>query len=233
MLSVKQHLLVLVLLMVIPAVALAKDPLGISAMDGGFEYVTSVEGIHEYRLPNGLQVLLFPNRAQARITVNVTYRVGSMHENYGETGMAHLLEHMLFKGTPDHLNIPQEFAERGMQFNATTWLDRTNYFASFERSRSKLEWILRIEADRMVNSNVAYEDLQSEFSVVRNEMEGGENSPGRILDQRVRAAAYEWHNYGKSTIGARSDVEGVDIGRLQALYRMYYQPDNAALIIGG
>ena len=235
MISVKQHLLVLVLvlLMVIPVAALAKDPLGISAMDGGFEYVTSVEGIHEYRLPNGLQVLLFPNRAQARITVNVTYRVGSMHENYGETGMAHLLEHMLFKGTPDHANIPQEFAERGMQFNATTWLDRTNYFASFERSRSKLEWTLRLEADRMVNSNVAYEDLQSEFSVVRNEMEGGENSPGRILDQRVRAAAYEWHNYGKTTIGARSDVEGVDIGRLQAFYRMYYQPDNAALIIAG
>ena len=231
MINVKQPLLVL--LMVIPVAGLAKDPLGISAMDGGFEYVTSVEGIHEYRLPNGLQVLLFPNPAQARITVNVTYRVGSMHENYGETGMAHLLEHMLFKGTPDHANIPQEFAERGMQFNATTSVDRTNYFATFERSRSKLEWTLRLEADRMVNSYVAYEDLQSEFSVVRNEMERGEDSPGRMLNQRVRAAAYEWHNYGKTTIGARSDVEGVDISRLQAFYRMYYQPDNATLIIAG
>ena len=223
----------MLLLLVFPAAALADDPLGISAGEGGFRYVTSVEGIHEYSLPNGLQVLLFPDSAQARVTVNVTYRVGSMHENYGETGMAHLLEHMLFKGTPDNPDIPGVFNERGVAFNGTTWLDRTNYFESFEPTGDNLEWALRMEADRMVNSFIAYEDLQSEFSVVRNEMERGENSPRRMLDQRVRAAAFEWHNYGNSTIGARSDVEGVDIGRLQAFYRMYYQPDNATLIVAG
>ena len=223
----------MLLLVVLPAAAAAEDPLGISAGGEGFEYVTSVEGIHEYSLPNGLQVLLFPDNAQARVTVNVTYRVGSMHENYGETGMAHLLEHMLFKGTPDNPDIPKVFNERGMGFNGTTWLDRTNYFESFEPTEDNLEWALRMEADRMVNSFIAYEDLQSEFSVVRNEMERGENSPGRMLDQRVRAAAFEWHNYGNSTIGARSDVEGVDIGRLQAFYRTYYQPDNATLIVAG
>ena len=223
----------MVMLLVLPAVALAEDPLGISGGEGGFEYVTSVEGIHEYALPNGLQVLLFPDNAQARATVNVTYRVGSMHENYGETGMAHLLEHLLFKGTPDHPNIPKSFNERGMRYNGTTWLDRTNYFESFEPTGDNLEWALRMEADRMVNSHIAYEDLQSEFSVVRNEMERGENNPGRMLSQRVRAAAFEWHNYGNSTIGARSDVEGVDIGRLQAFYRTYYQPDNATLIVAG
>ena len=211
----------------------ADDPLGLSGGAGGFEYVTSVEGIHEYTLPNGLQVLLFPDSAQARVTVNVTYHVGSMHENYGETGMAHLLEHLLFKGTPDHPDIPKDFAERGMGFNGTTWLDRTNYFESFEPTDDNLDWALRMEADRMVNSHIAYEDLQSEFSVVRNEMERGENSPGGMLSQRIRAAAFEWHNYGNSTIGARSDVEGVDIGRLQAFYRMHYQPDNATLIVAG
>ena len=220
-------------LLALPAWVLAEDPLGLAGGEAGFEYVTSVEGIHEYRLPNGLRVLLFPDSAQARVTVNVTYRVGSMHENYGETGMAHLLEHLLFKGTPDHPDIPGDFAERGMGFNGTTWLDRTNYFESFEPTDDNLEWALRMEADRMVNSHIAYEDLQSEFSVVRNEMERGENSPGRMLDQRVRAAAFEWHNYGNSTIGARSDVEGVDIGRLQAFYRTYYQPDNATLIVAG
>ncbi len=230
--SGKKFMFVL-LLLALPAAALADDPLDISAGGGGFEYVTSVEGIHEYSLPNGMQVLLFPDSAQARVTVNVTYRVGSMHENYGETGMAHLLEHLLFKGTPDHPDIPGDFAERGMAFNGTTWLDRTNYFESFEPTEDNLDWALRMEADRMVNSFIAYEDLQSEFSVVRNEMERGENSPGRMLDQRIRAAAFEWHNYGKSTIGARSDVEGVDIGRLQAFYRMYYQPDNATLIVAG
>ena len=223
----------MVMLLALPAAALAEDPLGISGGDGGFEYVTSVEGIHEYTLPNGLEVLLFPDSAQARVTVNVTYRVGSMHENYGETGMAHLLEHLLFKGTPDHPDIPGGFSERGMGFNGTTWLDRTNYFESFEPAGDNLQWALRMEADRMVNSFIAYEDLQSEFSVVRNEMERGENSPSRMLAQRVRAAAYEWHNYGNSTIGARSDVEGVDIGRLQAFYRTYYQPDNATLIVAG
>ena len=223
----------MVMLLALPAAALAEDPLGIAGGDGGFEYVTSVEGIHEYTLPNGLEVLLFPDSAQARVTVNVTYRVGSMHENYGETGMAHLLEHLLFKGTPDHPDIPAGFSERGMGFNGTTWLDRTNYFESFEPTGDNLEWALRMEADRMVNSFIAYEDLQSEFSVVRNEMERGENNPSRMLAQRVRAAAFEWHNYGNSTIGARSDVEGVDIGRLQAFYRTYYQPDNATLIVAG
>lgn len=216
-----------------PAAAAADDPLRISGGEAGFEYVTSVEGIHEYSLPNGLQVLLFPDSAQARVTVNVTYHVGSMHENYGETGMAHLLEHLLFKGTPDHPDIPGDFDERGMRYNGTTWLDRTNYFESFEPAGDNLEWALRMEADRMVNSFISYDDLQSEFSVVRNEMERGENSPGRMLNQRVTAAAFEWHNYGNSTIGARSDVEGVDIDRLQAFYRMYYQPDNATLIVAG
>ncbi len=222
-----------VLLLALPSSAMAEDPLGLAGGEGGFEYVTSVEGIHEYTLRNGLQVLLFPDSAEAQVTVNVTYHVGSMHENYGETGMAHLLEHLLFKGTPDHPDIPGDFAERGMGFNGTTWLDRTNYFESFEPTDDNLEWALRMEADRMVNSRIAYEDLQSEFSVVRNEMERGENSPFRMLYQRVRAAAFEWHNYGKSTIGARSDVEGVDIGRLQAFYRTYYQPDNATLIVAG
>ncbi len=220
-------------LMAQPAVALAEDPLGLVGGEGGFEYVTSVEGIHEYSMPNGLQVLLFPDSAQARVTVNVTYHVGSMHENYGETGMAHLLEHLLFKGTPDYPDIPKGFTERGMGFNGTTWLDRTNYYESFEPAGDNLEWALRMEADRMVNSFISYDDLLSEFTVVRNEMERGENSPSRMLSQRVRAAAFEWHNYGNSTIGARSDVEGVDIGRLQAFYRTYYQPDNATLIVAG
>ncbi len=231
--NVRNSMTVVLLGLGLPAFAMAADPLELSGGESGFEYVTSVEGIHEYTLPNGLQVLLFPDNAQARVTVNVTYHVGSMHENYGETGMAHLLEHLLFAGTPDHPDITKAYSERGMSFNGSTSLDRTNYFESFEPADDNLEWALRMEADRMVNSHIAYEDLQSEYSVVRNEMERGENSPGGMLNQRIRAAAFEWHNYGKSTIGARSDVEGVDIGRLQAFYRMYYQPDNATLIVAG
>lgn len=193
----------------------------------------TVEGITEYRLPNGLRVLLFPDSTKQTITVNVTYLVGSRHENYGETGMAHLLEHMVFKGTPNHRNIPQELSTHGARPNGSTWYDRTNYFETFGATDENLDWAIDLEADRMVNSYIARKDLDSEFSVVRNEMESGENSPFNITAERIMATAYEWHNYGKDTIGARSDVENVPIDRLQAFYHKYYQPDNAVLLVTG
>ena len=195
--------------------------------------VTEVEGIAEYRLSNGLQVLLAPDDSKPTTTVNVTYRVGSRHENYGETGMAHLLEHLIFKGTPTHKMVWAEFAKRGLRANGSTWVDRTNYFASFAANDQNLRWYLGWQADAMVNSFIARKDLDTEMTVVRNEMEMGENDPGRILFQKTMAAMFQWHNYAKSTIGARSDVENVDIGRLQAFYRTYYQPDNATLVVSG
>ncbi|HET9134671.1 MAG TPA: pitrilysin family protein, partial [Gemmatimonadales bacterium] len=149
------------------------------------------------------------------------------------TGMAHLLEHLVFKGTPKHPNIPQELSERGASPNGTTWYDRTNYFETFNATEDNLRWALDLEADRMVNSFIAKKDLDSEMTVVRNEFEAGENNPNGILMQRVMATAYLWHNYGKSTIGARADLENVPIERLQAFYRKYYQPDNAMLVIAG
>lgn len=197
------------------------------------EPVVSVEGITEYRLDNGLKVLLFPDASKPTATVNITYFVGSRHEAYGETGMAHLLEHLVFKGTPNHPDIPQELTEHGAQPNGTTWFDRTNYFETFPSSEENLDWALDLEADRMINSYISREDLDSEMTVVRNEMEAGENSPFRILMERTLSTAYLWHNYGKSTIGARSDIENVPIDRLQAFYRKYYQPDNAMLVVAG
>ena len=195
--------------------------------------LASVEGITEYRLDNGLRFLLFPDQGKQQITVNITYLVGSRHEGYGETGMAHLLEHLLFKGTPNHPDIPAELSERGAFPNGTTWLDRTNYFETFPANEDNLAWALDLEADRMVNSFVAKDDLDSEMTVVRNEMERGENSPFGVLQARVASAAYLWHNYGNSTIGARADIENMPIGRLQAFYRKYYQPDNAVLVVAG
>jgi zinc protease len=195
--------------------------------------VTTVEGITEYDLSNGLRVLLFPDHSKPQMTVNITYLVGSRNESYGETGMAHLLEHLMFKGTPKHTDISQELTERGAQPNGTTWFDRTNYFEVFPASEDNLTWALDLEADRMVNSFIAKKDLESEMTVVRNEMEAGENSPANILQERVLSTAYLWHNYGHSTIGARSDVEDVPIERLQAFYHKYYQPDNAVLVVAG
>jgi zinc protease len=202
-------------------------------LPAGMEQITSVEGITEYSLPNGLRVLLFPDPSKPIITVNITYKVGSRHEGYGETGMAHLLEHLVFKGTPKHPNIPQELTEHGSRPNGTTWFDRTNYFETFDATETNLRWALDLEADRMVNSFIARKDLESEFSVVRNEYERGENSPGSVLSKRMLAAAFQWHNYGHSTIGEKSDIEKAPIERLQAFYRHYYQPDNAVLVVAG
>jgi zinc protease len=199
----------------------------------GVERVTSVEGITEYRLANGLRVLLFPDPSNARITVNITYLVGSVDESAGEAGMAHLLEHMVFKGTPTHRNILKEIQDRGAQVNGTTAWERTNYFETFDASDENLEWALELEADRMINSLIAQEDLDSEMTVVRNEFEANENNSIGVLLNRVLSTAYIWHNYGDTPIGSRSDIENVPIDRLQAFYRKHYQPDNAILVVAG
>lgn len=192
-----------------------------------------VEGISEYLLDNGLKVLLFKDNSAQTITVNITYLVGSKHEGYGEKGMAHLLEHMVFKGTPNHPDIPKELTERGARPNGTTYFDRTNYYETFNANDENLEWVLDLEADRMLNSYISNEDLQSEFSVVRNEFESGENSPANVLRLKVINTAYLWHNYGNATIGNRSDIERVPIKNLQAFYKKYYRPDNAVLMVTG
>lgn len=204
-----------------------------AALPAGLTKTTQVEGITEYRLANGLQVLLVPDDSKPTTTVNVTYHVGSRMESYGETGMAHLLEHLLFKGTPTNRNVWAEFTRRGLRANGSTSYDRTNYFASFSANDDNLRWYLSWQADAMVNSFIARSDLDTEMTVVRNEFEMGENNPGRVLLQKTMATMFQWHNYGKSTIGARSDIENVDIPSLQAFYRRYYQPDNATLIISG
>ncbi len=195
--------------------------------------ITSVEGITEYRLDNGLQVLLFPDKTQPKVTVNVTYLVGSRHEGYGETGMAHLLEHMVFKGTSKRGDIKAELTRHGAEYNGSTSFDRTNYFETMPASEENLRFALEMEADRMVNSKIAKSDLDSEMTVVRSEFEMGENSPTRVLEERVFSTAFLWHGYGRSPIGSRSDIEKVPIENLQAFYRRYYQPDNAVLVVAG
>jgi zinc protease len=213
-----------------PALAPAQPA---SAPPKGVTRVTAVEGVTEYRLANGLRILLIPDRSIDTVTVNVTYIVGSRHEGYGETGMAHLLEHLMFRGTPRFPEIKAEFQKRGARYNGSTSYDRTNYFETFPASDKTLDYVLDAEADRMVNAPIAKKDLDAEMTVVRNEFESGENSTFNVLRERVAASAFLWHNYGKAIIGARSDIENVPIERLQAFYRRYYQPDNAVLLVSG
>jgi len=199
----------------------------------GVKKVTSVEGITEYAFPNGLHALLFPDASKPKVTVNITYLVGSRHEGYGETGMAHLLEHLLFKETKTRKNIKQELTDHGADMNGSTEWDRTNYFETMTATDENLKFAIDLEADRMVNSKMEKSILDAEMTVVRNEFEIGENSPDRILMQRALETAFAWHNYGKTAIGNRSDIEHVPIERLAAFYQKYYQPDDAVLTIAG
>ncbi len=195
--------------------------------------LVTIEGITSYQMDNGLQILLYPDDSASTVTVNMTVFVGSRHEGYGEAGMAHLLEHMLFKGTPTFENIPALLNEKGARFNGTTWLDRTNYYETLPASEENLKLAIHLESDRMMNSYIKGEDLQSEFSVVRSEFERGENNPSRVLMQRMQSAAFDWHNYGKSTIGNKSDIELVPLPRLREFYKKYYQPDNTMVVVAG
>ncbi|MBZ5586518.1 MAG: insulinase family protein, partial [Acidobacteriia bacterium] len=202
-------------------------------LPSGVQKGASLAGVTEYAFPNGLRVLLYPDDAQPKVTVNVTYLVGSRHEGYGETGMAHLLEHMNFIQSTNGRDIKKELADHGGSYNGSTSYDRTNFYETVPATDENLKWALGLEADRMVNIRQAKELLDKEMTVVRNEFERGENSPAGILEERVVATAYLWHNYGKSTIGSKEDIEKVPIDRLAAFYHKYYRPDNAVLVVAG
>jgi zinc protease len=219
----------LLLLACLPAPALPAE----AGLPAGVARGPSIEGVSEYRLANGLKVLLIPDRSIDTMTVNITYLVGSRQEGYGETGMAHLLEHLMFRGTKRVPNIKAAYQQRGVRYNGSTSFDRTNYYGTFPASEQTLAFVLDAEADRMGNAPIARKDLDAEMTVVRNEFEAGENSPFGVLRERMAASAYLWHGYGRAIIGARSDIENVPIERLRAFYRNYYQPDNAVLLISG
>jgi zinc protease len=200
------------------------------------QFVRAHRGIQEFMLANGLKVLLVENHAAPVISTLIVYRVGSRNEAVGYTGSTHFLEHMLFKGTPTFnkasgTQIAQTLQAQGARFNATTWLDRTNYFETLPAD--KLDLALRLEADRMRNSFIADADRKSEMSVVRNELERGENNPDRVMWQQLFSNAFQAHPYHHPTIGWRSDVEGVPTARLKKFYQDFYYPDNATLILVG
>jgi len=203
----------------------------------GFSYVKTVGAISEYTLDaNGLDVLLLPEHSAPVVTFMVTYHVGSRNEVIGSTGSTHLLEHLMFKGSPNFNdakgNSVKQFLETvGGNYNATTWLDRTNYYA--EIGNEHLEGYMAIEADRMRNLWLREDDRRPEMTVVRNEFEIGENDPTQALDKEIFAAAFQAHPYHHPTIGWRSDIEKVPIEKLRAFYDTFYWPDNATVTVIG
>ncbi|MEJ8846935.1 M16 family metallopeptidase [Variovorax rhizosphaerae] len=195
--------------------------------------VRQLEGITEYALPNGFSLLLAPDASTPTTTVNLTYRVGSAHEGHGETGAAHLLEHMLFRSTATIADPKAELNLRGVRWNGTTAQDRTNYLAFFRNNPETLDWTLAWLAEAMTRANIRKGEFSSELTVVRNEMERAENDATGVLGSRMLATAYDWHGYGHRPLGARSDVEHIPIERLRSFYERNYRPDNAVLVIGG
>jgi zinc protease len=190
-------------------------------------------GIKEAVLPNGLKVLTKEVRNAPVVSFSVWYKVGSRNEHTGITGVSHLLEHLLFKGTKKYGlgEISRTLFVNGASFNASTYYDWTNYYETIASDR--LELAMQIESDRMVNSRIDKADLDSEMSVVRSELEGRENNPGTLLWQGVVATAFEAHPYQWPVIGWRSDVENVARDAIHNYYKSYYGPNNATVVIVG
>ncbi|TAM90418.1 MAG: insulinase family protein [Candidimonas sp.] len=216
----------LLIIMLVTAPAWAAPPSG--ATRG-----PSIHGVTQYTLANGLRVLLAPDDSQATTTVNLTYLAGARRENYGQTGLAHVLEHMMFRGTPTLRDPSAAFSRHGLDANGSTTNDRTSFYATFAANAETLRWFLNWQADEMTHASLSARDLRTERHVVLNEMERDDNDPVQVLLQSMRAAAYQWNNYGHSALGARSDVEHINVGELRAFYDRYYQPDDAVLIITG
>jgi zinc protease len=206
-------------------------------MTTNFELTGERDGVSRYMmLSNGMEVLLREDHAAPVVAFLVLYHVGSRNEAVGYTGSTHMLEHMMFKGTPEMNRekgnqIAAVLERVGADFNATTWYDRTNYFETVPSDQ--LELAVRIEADRMRNAYIADADRQSEMTVVRNELERGENDPTNVIDIHSHAIAIREHPYHHPTIGWHSDVEGVPTERLKEFYDTFYWPDNATAIVTG
>ncbi len=203
----------------------------------GISFVQELDGISEYRLEsNGLRILLSPDTSVPVAGCMITYHVGSRNEATGYTGATHLLEHLLFKGSTNfnkenHKTAWELLEAKGAHVNASTWFDRTNYYAVFPSEL--LPDAVALEADRMRNAFLTEEDRSSEMPIVRNEFERGENLPAEALDKQVWATAFQAHPYHTSTIGWRSDIEQVSIERLQQFYNDFYWPNNATVTIAG
>ena len=193
-------------------------------------------GVEEYHLPNGLRVLYKHVKGAPVVAVCVTFHVGSRNEAKGHTGSTHILEHLLFKDTRNFNkkkgNAVTDFLERlGASVNATTWLDRTNYFELLPSER--LEEGLALEADRMRGSLFTDADLASEMTIVRNEYERTRNNPFELLEEKVTAAAFTVHPYRIPTIGTKEDIENSNAKKLREFYDRFYWPNNATLTVMG
>jgi zinc protease len=190
------------------------------------------DGVVKTVLDNGLVVLTKEVRTAPVATVQVWYRVGSRNERPGITGISHQLEHLLFKGTQSRpIQFGRLFSALGSNSNAFTSYDMTAYYGTV--GSNKVEALLELEADRMVNTRAGKEELESERTVVLSELDGGNNNPATRLYKALTRKAFRGSRYQWSVIGDRHDVETFTAEDVQQYYRQYYRPDNAVLVVVG
>ncbi len=187
----------------------------------------------ERRLSNGMLVLLKVNHGAPVINLNVAYRIGSKYEPHGQTGISHLLEHMMFKTTRTYPlgEFDRQLKAVGSDNNAYTWLDQTVYHETI--AADQIEVALRLEADRMVNLACLPEDHAFEMTVVRNELDQRDDNPFTLLYEEMLSHAFQAHPYRVPTIGYASDVEAITTEEIRAHYERYYCPANAFIVVGG
>ena len=192
-----------------------------------------MSGCTEITLENGLKILLKEIHTAPLISQWLWYRVGSKDEATGQTGLSHWVEHMQFKGTPQFPSsvLDKAISREGGQWNAFTFLDWTTYYETMPSSR--IDLALRLEADRMVNSNFTPEEVDSERTVIISEREGSENEPLFLLGEAMQQAAFRVHPYHHEVIGDMADLHSITRDQLYHHYRTYYQPNNAVLALAG
>jgi zinc protease len=184
-------------------------------------------------LPNGLRVLVLERRAAPVVVTDLFYRVGSVHEEKGRTGLAHFLEHMMFKGTARLAKgeIDAVTLVHGGRNNAETWEDFTHYWFQFPADR--WEKALEIEADRMAGLRIDPKEFEAEKKVVLEELRQGRDAPfGRLTDTAL-SAAYTAHPYRNPVIGYEPEIERLTAEDMTAFYKRHYRPENAVLVIVG
>lgn len=190
-------------------------------------------GIEEYRLPNGFRVVLAPDQAKPTFTINLTVLVGSIHEGAGEAGMAHVFEHLLFRGLEGFPDVKETFNAMGAQCNGTTWFDRTNFFATMSSSDENLETAIRLEAARLGQAVLTEEDLVKEGKIVESEFEMRTVHPQGLMMRGMLGCMFDFHAYSREPIGTIEDFRSVKMENVKAFYKRYYTPDNAVLFLTG
>lgn len=232
--SLPEYLAAFILIFILFAVyPLQANSINLKEMKSQIKYITETNGIKEFELPNGLKVLLKSNRSVPLVTFSIWYKVGSRNEIAGQYGLAHFLEHMMFKGTKKLKKgeISATIQGLGGVYNAFTSSDGTAYYETI--SPKYLEKVVEIESDRMKNSILDQNELNLERTVVLSELEGDLNNPASCLDQKVRELAYEISPYKHPTIGYEKEVKNINFEVMQEFYKKFYNPNNATIVLVG